>query len=86
MMQITLTQMAVNVLNTKDGREKTALSRRYAQDWRDARAGGTTITVGTASPPGPTSLTCSARARFPSANPARWPVRLHCYTPWRILN
>ena len=51
MMQITLTQMAVNVLNTKDGREKTALSRRYAQDWRDARAGGTTITVGTARPP-----------------------------------
>ena len=50
-MQITLTQMAVNVLNTNDGREKTALSRRYAKDWRAARANGTSIAVGTANPP-----------------------------------
>ena len=50
-MQITLTQMAVNVLNTNDGREKTVLSRRYAKDWRAARANGTSIAVGTANPP-----------------------------------
>ena len=35
---ITLTQMAVNVLTTADGRAKTALSRRYAAQCADGRA------------------------------------------------
>ena len=81
MMQITLTQMAVNVLNTKDGREKDraveggmrktgATPAPAAQRLPLAQPDHQNI------PPGPTSLTCSARARFPSANPARWPVRL----------
>ena len=43
--------MAVNVLNTKDGREKTALSRRYAKDWFAARTSGEVIAVGKATPP-----------------------------------
>ena len=50
-MQISLTQMAVNVLNTKDGREKTALSRRYAKDWFAARTIGEVIAVGKATHP-----------------------------------
>ena len=43
--------MAVAVLTTADGREKTALSRKHAADWQAARAGGTPIPVGTATPP-----------------------------------
>ena len=47
----TLCEMAVEVLNTADGREKTALSRRYAAMWFDARKNGEPISVGTATPP-----------------------------------
>ncbi len=37
---MTLTQMAVEVLTTADGRAKTALSHAHAATWRAARAGG----------------------------------------------
>lgn len=47
----TLAQMAVDVLNTADGREKTALARRYAQDWFAARRSGSPLAIGTAAPP-----------------------------------
>ena len=47
----TLTEMAVEVLSTKDGREKTALSRRHAETWFAARAAGRDIPVGLADPP-----------------------------------
>ncbi|MGH1453095.1 MAG: ferritin-like domain-containing protein [Paracoccaceae bacterium] len=47
----TLTEMAVDVLTTADGRAKTALSHKYAAMWRDARAAGTPIAIGTANPP-----------------------------------
>lgn len=47
----TLAQMAVEVLNTGDGREKTALSRRHAAAWFAARAAGTPLKTGTAQPP-----------------------------------
>ncbi len=46
-----LAQMAEEVLRTADGREKTALSHRYAAAWRAARAGGETPEIGVASPP-----------------------------------
>jgi uncharacterized ferritin-like protein (DUF455 family) len=46
-----LAQMAEDVLRTPDGREKTALSREYAQVWRDARTGRATTDIGTANPP-----------------------------------
>ena len=50
--QLTLAQMAVNVLTTADGHDKTALSRRYAAAWRAARTGAApAIEVGQASPP-----------------------------------
>ena len=47
----TLSDMAVEVLTTADGRAKTALSRAHAKTWFDARAAGRDIPVGTASPP-----------------------------------
>ena len=46
-----LAECAVEVLNTADGRTKTALSRRHAADWLSARIAGTTPTVGIAAPP-----------------------------------
>ena len=36
---------------TKDGREKTALSKSYAETWFAARDKGETIPIGTAQPP-----------------------------------
>ena len=47
----TLAAMAVEVLTTADGREKTALCRRYAAVWFAARAAGTPLAVGQAEPP-----------------------------------
>jgi len=46
-----LAQMAEAVLRTADGREKTALSRRFAAEWQAARAGGETPEIGQADPP-----------------------------------
>ncbi|KIC08375.1 hypothetical protein RA19_20610 [Leisingera sp. ANG-M1] len=49
---LSLAARAVEVLNTADGREKTALSRRHAAEWFAARSsGGPDIRIGTASPP-----------------------------------
>ncbi len=46
-----LAEMAVDVLQTADGRAKTALSHKYAAEWRAARADGSLPEIGTASPP-----------------------------------
>lgn len=46
-----LSQMAVDVLTTADGREKTALSRDYAKAWFAAPSAGETVTIGSATPP-----------------------------------
>lgn len=43
--------MAVEVLATADGREKTALSRDHAAAWISARESGAPLKVGSASPP-----------------------------------
>ena len=50
-MTTTLAQMAVEVLTTADGRAKTALGRRHAAAWRDARAAGSPLPLGRAQPP-----------------------------------
>ena len=50
-MSLTLAQMAVEVLRTADGREKTALSRRHAATWQAARAAGSALPLGRACPP-----------------------------------
>lgn len=46
----TLAEMAVEVLTTADGREKTALSHRHAATWFAARAAGEEIPIGQAAP------------------------------------
>ena len=51
MTQKTLTQMAVEVLTTADGREKTALSHKYAAEWFATRDAGTPLPVSEAEPP-----------------------------------
>ncbi|MDJ1014877.1 MAG: ferritin-like domain-containing protein [Paracoccaceae bacterium] len=48
---MTLAEMAVDVLTTADGREKTARSRLYAARWRAAREGGGALEIGRAVPP-----------------------------------
>jgi uncharacterized ferritin-like protein (DUF455 family) len=46
-----LAQMAKAVLRTADGREKKALSHKYAALWRATRADGSHPAIGTANPP-----------------------------------
>ncbi|MFG6562089.1 ferritin-like domain-containing protein [Sulfitobacter sp. 1A15299] len=46
-----LAEMAEAVLRTADGREKTALSRKYAAQWFSAREAGERPEVGRADPP-----------------------------------
>ena len=50
-MALSLSDMAVQVLTTADGREKTALGRRHAATWFAAREGGAPLQIGTAAPP-----------------------------------
>lgn len=50
-MTLSLAQMAEEVLRTADGREKTALSHRYAAMWRESRAAGAPLPIGSANPP-----------------------------------
>lgn len=50
-MSETLAEMAVEVLSTADGRAKTALARRHAARWFEARAAGTPLPIGRAAPP-----------------------------------
>ncbi len=50
-MQKTLTEMAVEVLETSDGRDKTALSRAHAARWFAEREGDGPLQIGEASPP-----------------------------------
>lgn len=47
----TLSQMAVEVLRTADGRAKTALSRSHASLWFAARSGDEHLPIGKARPP-----------------------------------
>ena len=47
----TLTDMAVEVLTTPDGRQKTALSRAHAATWFSARDADQVIEIGNAAPP-----------------------------------
>lgn len=50
-MSLTLAEMAVDVLTTADGREKTAKSKSYAEAWFAARDAGAPIEIGRADPP-----------------------------------
>ncbi len=48
---LALRDMAIDVLTTASGREKTARSRRYAAEWQAARADGDIPEIGNATPP-----------------------------------
>ena len=48
---VSLAEMAVAVLTTADGREKTSLGRQHAATWFAARAAGAALPVGRADPP-----------------------------------
>ena len=48
---IALTERAVAVLRTADGREKAALSRKFAAAWQAARHDGETPEIGVCAPP-----------------------------------
>lgn len=50
-MPLTLSDMAVDVLTTADGRAKCALARLHAATWFAARDAGTPLPVGRATPP-----------------------------------
>ena len=51
MSDLTLTEMAVAVLSTRDGRAKTALSRAHAATWFAARTAERALPLGRAVPP-----------------------------------
>ncbi|MEM7073769.1 MAG: ferritin-like domain-containing protein [Pseudomonadota bacterium] len=65
--------MAVDVLTTADARRKTALSRRYAAEWRAARAAGSAPDIGTVAPPPRPARPDLPRLRDPRDVPRRKP-------------
>jgi uncharacterized ferritin-like protein (DUF455 family) len=70
---LTLAEMAVEVLSTADGREKTALSRRHAATWFAARAAGEEIPIGRADPPDAPARPAKPELRDPRDVPRRRP-------------
>ncbi|WP_317054429.1 ferritin-like domain-containing protein [Roseovarius rhodophyticola] len=73
MTEKTLSEMAVEVLTTADGREKTAMSRAYAQQWSEARDAGTPLQIGHADVPLRPSRPETPRLRDPRDVPRRRP-------------
>ena len=69
----TLSEMAVDVLCTKDAAEKTALSRRYAKEWLRARAADEAPPLGKAPPPLAPSRPCKPKLLPPRDVPRRRP-------------
>ena len=63
---LSLTERAVEVLTTADGRAKTALSHRHAAAWFAARAAGTPLPLGRTTPPA-----APARPESPALIPPR---------------
>ncbi|MEM6635312.1 MAG: ferritin-like domain-containing protein [Pseudomonadota bacterium] len=68
-----LAECAVEILETADGREKTALARRYAADWVAARTGGESPEVGRALPPARPSRPARPQLLSPRDVPRRRP-------------
>tara|TARA_R110002012_G_scaffold288583_1_gene481356 strand:- start:1145 stop:1411 length:267 start_codon:yes stop_codon:yes gene_type:complete len=85
-----LAEMAEAVLRTADGREKTALSRKFAAEWLSARAEGARPEVGRADPPlhpaRPAKPELLSPAKCPAAARALPKAARRCYMPWRILS
>ena len=72
-MTLTLTQMAVQVLTTADGRAKTALSRQHAARWQAARAAGEVVALGSTRPPDQPARPTSPELLSPRDVPRRRP-------------
>jgi uncharacterized ferritin-like protein (DUF455 family) len=75
-MTLTLREMAVAVLETANAADKCALSREYAQVWRDARAAGDPIEIGTATPPDQPARPAKPQTLDPRDVPLRKPGTL----------
>ncbi len=69
----TLSDMAVAVLTTADGRAKTALSRRCAARWQGLRAAGEALPIGRARPPLRPARPAAPELRDPRDVPRRRP-------------
>ncbi len=72
-----LSQMAVDVLTTADGREKRALSRDYAKAWFAAREAGDAISIGSAKPPMQPARPEKPELLSPRDVPRRRPGSIH---------
>jgi len=70
---MTLTQMAVEVLTTADGRDKTACSREHAMRWFAAREANQPLEIGTAQPPSQPSRPTRPELLQPRDVPKRRP-------------
>lgn len=68
-----LAQMAVEVLNTADGRAKTALGRAHAAAWFAARAADQPLAIGQAPPPDHPARLASPELLSPRDVPRRRP-------------
>jgi uncharacterized ferritin-like protein (DUF455 family) len=68
-----LAEMADAVLRTADAREKTALSRRFAALWQEARSRGRRPEIGTAAPPDRPTRPGHPELRDPRDVPRRRP-------------
>ena len=68
-----LAEMAVAVLTCADGREKTAMGRRFAAQWRAARASGTALPIGQAAPPDQPARPSAPEVLSPRDMPRRRP-------------
>ncbi len=73
MTEMTLSEMAVEVLTTANGREKTELSRRYAAQWFAARDAGAALSIGQATAPLRPARPDSPRLLDPRDVPRRRP-------------
>jgi len=73
----TLTELAVEVLSTADGREKTARSHAAAKLWRESRAAGTPLAIGDATPPDRPARPARPELLAPRDMPKRRPGSEH---------
>jgi uncharacterized ferritin-like protein (DUF455 family) len=69
----TLAAMAVEILSTADARAKTALARRHAALWFEARAAGQPLPVGRADPPDAPARPARPELKPPREVPRRRP-------------
>jgi uncharacterized ferritin-like protein (DUF455 family) len=70
---MSLTQMAVDVLTTADGREKTAKSHAHAKTWFDSVASGNPLPIGNTSPPNDPARPAKPELLSPNDVPKRKP-------------